>query len=75
MPNVIIEPVKMPALLNARDVAMLLKISMSKASKLMNGQIETVRMGKSVRCTELALTEFIERCTVKPDKVWPDDFK
>lgn len=75
MPNVVIEPVRMPALLNARDVARLLKISPSKASKLMNGEIEVVRMGRSVRCTEKALNEFIERCTVQAEKVWPDDYR
>jgi excisionase family DNA binding protein len=76
MDNLVIEPVRMAALLNARDVARLLKVSLSKAGKLMaDGEIDTVRLGRAVRCTEAALNEFIERNTVRPERRWPDDYR
>lgn len=66
MQNVIIEPVKIQALLNARDLARILKISSSKAYELIqDGRIDTVLIDRSVRVTEQALEKFIEENTVK----------
>lgn len=76
MENIIIEPVRVAALLNAKDVAKLLKISPSKVYQLMQrGEIATVRMGGVVRVTEQALEEFIERQTIRAAQRWPEDYK
>ncbi len=46
-------------LLNARDVAQILQVSEAMAYRLLQTEIATVRMGRSVRCTQGALQAFI----------------
>lgn len=74
-PNTVIEPIITRALLNAADLARILKISKSKAYALIrNGEIATVRMGDLVRVTEEALNDFIARRTIKAERKWPEDY-
>lgn len=66
MQNVIIEPVRIKALLKAADIARILKISNGKAYELIrSGRIETVMFDRSVRVTEKALERFIEESTIE----------
>jgi len=70
--NVVIGSIRVQALLNATDVARILRISRSMAYELFQrGEIDTVRMGSAVRCTEEALDAYIERHTVRATADWP----
>lgn len=72
-PHVVIEDIRVQPLLNAADVARILKVSKTTAYRIFDsGEIKTVELGRAVRVTVDALEEYIELKTINPHPTSPE---
>ena len=67
-------PMEQPRLLTIPEVAATLHLSISATKSLVySGKIRTLTIGRSRRCTQEALTEFIANCCIVNDGALPTE--